>query len=367
MSTEPRKLLRVVIKEEFVVLTGNVYEAVILQQMLYWQERVRDYDRMVAEEKSRMEAHEMPTNFEAANGWIYKKADELAEETLLAISGQTIRRHLTKLVKKGLLLERRNPNFKWDKTLQYRIDFSNLIQQLHAIGYRLEGYSSLPLPNLQSGVSKLHDGGSNNQLGDSELQSGDSERQFGGAIPEITTEITPDKGIIPVGEQAPDGSEKGVFPSRETPATKGSIPDDRNPTSGDEITNNPNVPDLQKTTAILFLQLGKKKQLSDDDISCLKMLFKIHTPAAIQKNILQAFERLEKNGSVKVEFEGKEYTISKAENLPIRYIWNSMKNWTSLKGTGGAKNGKKRTGKVSRGNPNRDSKDYRGEDGDLFA
>lgn len=125
----------------------------------------------------------------------------------------------------------------------------------------------------------------------------------------------------------------------------------------------PNVPDIQKATAILFLQMGKKPELSPDDREHLNLLFQIHTPAAIQKGILESFERLQKNGHVKIEHEGKTYNITKKEKLPIRYVYNSMKNWTSLKGTGnkgGGNHGK------SRGNPARNTKNYEGDTPDGF-
>lgn len=124
-----------------------------------------------------------------------------------------------------------------------------------------------------------------------------------------------------------------------------------------EITNLP-VPKIQEPTAKLFLLEGKKPKLSDDDISCLKMLFNIHTPAAIQEQITKSFKRLKEKGSVKVDFEGKEYVITKPETLPIRYIYNSMKNWSSLRSVG--KGGKRvgTTGKNNKGNPSRENKDY---------
>ena len=124
-----------------------------------------------------------------------------------------------------------------------------------------------------------------------------------------------------------------------------------------EKTNLP-VPKIQEPTAKLFLSEGKKPKLSDDDISCLKMLFNIHTPAAIQEQILKSFKRLKEKGSVKVDFEGKEYVITKPEKLPIRYIYNSMKNWSSLRNAG---KGGNRVGKVrghNKGNPGRENKDY---------
>jgi hypothetical protein len=116
------------------------------------------------------------------------------------------------------------------------------------------------------------------------------------------------------------------------------------------------IPDIQKPTAIIFLEIGKKKALSPDDVICLNLLFKIHTPAAIQKQILESFERLNKKKSVKVEFEGQEYTITDPAKLPIRYVYNSMKNWSSLRNTkGGGQGGQ------TRGNPDRSAKDYQGK------
>ena len=44
---EPRRLKRVVIKEELVELTGDFVKAVLLQQMLYWSERVQDFKQLL--------------------------------------------------------------------------------------------------------------------------------------------------------------------------------------------------------------------------------------------------------------------------------------------------------------------------------
>lgn len=136
--------------------------------------------------------------------------------------------------------------------------------------------------------------------------------------------------------------------------------DNNNIPVGEELETNVSIlPDLQKAVAITFLAIGKKPKLSEDDLICLNMLFKIHTPATIQTEILKAFKRLEEKGSVKVEYNGQEYTIKEAHKLPVRYIYNSMKNWNSLRNTkGGRNNGK--TG-VSRGNTDRKTKNYAGK------
>lgn len=187
---QPRKLKRVVIKEEFIELTGNLNEAVLLNQLLYWQERVNDYDNLLAEEISRMQETGIEPNVEISNGWIYKKAEELAEETLLKASRQTIRNTINKLIEKGYVLQRRNPKYNWDKTLQYRINFPKLMSDLQGIGYALEGYELLEKAMLNTEHSNVKNLPSNEKYGHSEVQNLHSNVENLQAIPEITSEIT---------------------------------------------------------------------------------------------------------------------------------------------------------------------------------
>ena len=46
-----KKLKRIVIKEELFSITNDTFEAIILGQMIYWQERVNDFDKFIKEEK----------------------------------------------------------------------------------------------------------------------------------------------------------------------------------------------------------------------------------------------------------------------------------------------------------------------------
>lgn len=245
-------------------------------------------------------------NIEDGEKWVYNTYDAWGEQFPFW-SVSTIRRTITKLEKSGLIIIGNYNKLKIDNTKWYRIDYQLLddVNRPPDQNEQTEGSDQ----NEQSICSNWTDG----------------EINLNRPLPEITTENTTD--IIPVGEDKPP-----------------------------EQQNEPdiNVPDMQKATAIFFLGIGKKPQLSEDDKICLNMLFKIHTPAAIQQNILKSFERLKDKGSVKVEFDGKDYVISKPEKLPVRYIYNSMKNWSSLKnaGKGGAKGGQ------TRGNPNRKTKDY---------
>lgn len=131
-----RKLKRVVLKEELVALTGCYKQAIILNQFLYWSERVKDLDKLIQEEQARSAG----ADIELRHGWIYKPAAELAEETLLGLSKGNMRTHIKRLVEAGWIVERRNPHAKMDHTLQYRVNFVKLRQDLQAIGYDLHGY-----------------------------------------------------------------------------------------------------------------------------------------------------------------------------------------------------------------------------------
>jgi len=137
-----RLLRRVVIKEELVALTGDATRAILLNQFLYWQARVRDYDRFLLEELKRRSQGESSVSDEIplSNGWIYKSAEELGEEVMLGLSKQSILRRLDELVAAGWLHRRRNPKHAWDRTLQYRCDLQRIHADLLAIGYHLDGW-----------------------------------------------------------------------------------------------------------------------------------------------------------------------------------------------------------------------------------
>ena len=160
-----RRLNRVILHEEFVALV-NAYchappkkkvsapyiTAILLSQLLYWETRCRDYDSFRIEEHERLErfAQGREQRAEAqqppvlTHGWIYKSAQELSEETMLGVADSTILLHLRRLLSIGVLEKRNNPNYHWDRRLQYRVNTIRLRQLLFAIGYNLEGWPILP-------------------------------------------------------------------------------------------------------------------------------------------------------------------------------------------------------------------------------
>lgn len=175
------KTKKVVIKEELVELTGDYKLAIVLNQMIYWSERVSDFDRFINEEKIRLSSENMDSdNMVFLNGWIYKTAEELAKECMITNSEATMRRHLDKLVEFGWLDIRRNPKYKWDKTYQYRVDLKKIQFDLFEKGYALEGYRI----DLTNRIFKMKV---------PTFKMTNQTIQNDGAIPEITTEITTNK------------------------------------------------------------------------------------------------------------------------------------------------------------------------------
>lgn len=224
-----KRLKRSVIKEELVALTGDYKDAIILNQFIYWSERVRDFDKYIKEEKERCRNHGLDNNQEFTKGWIFKKAEELSEETMLGLSKSNMRKHIKSLIEKGWLDERLNPIYRWDKTKQYRVNLKKVQQDLLNLGYSLEGYTIVINENNNENNSENNNDGDkpsskteqassktetpsfkielaeneevnqdlkqNSEINGTKQASSKTElysNQSRTAIPEITTEITKD-------------------------------------------------------------------------------------------------------------------------------------------------------------------------------
>jgi len=182
------KLKRVVIKEELVELTGDYIGALVLNQFIYWSERTKDFNKFIEAEKQR----DAGLSVDFTNGWIYKTSEELSEELMLGLSISTMRRHLSKVVQSGYLLERNNPKYAWDRTLQYRPNMVKIQTDLHKLGYSLEGY---PLV-LSNAIFKMKNGSS-------EMKKRTSQNET--AIPETTTKTTTESIYTPSNSKPKNG------------------------------------------------------------------------------------------------------------------------------------------------------------------
>lgn len=115
----------VVIREEYVKITGNYISALILNQLIYWTQK-KNFNAYI---------EEINTSNSKEYGWIYKKADELSEELMLGISGSSIRKYLRILIEQGFVDERTNPTVKMDQTLQYRVNLKKVMESVVAAGF----------------------------------------------------------------------------------------------------------------------------------------------------------------------------------------------------------------------------------------
>ena len=156
--------------------------------MISWSERVRDFDKFIAQENTTAERHGEQITIEQTHGWIYKSAEELSEETMLKISKQNMRLHIKKLIKLGYIQERNNPKYKWDKTKQYRLNMVKIQTDLQNLGYCLEGYPLVLNSDTEVPKSAHRSNSLEHQANNLEHQS----EQIITAIPEITPEITSD-------------------------------------------------------------------------------------------------------------------------------------------------------------------------------
>ncbi|SDM27511.1 DnaD domain protein [Halarsenatibacter silvermanii] len=182
-----RKLKRAVIKEELVEITGNYKLAIVLNQLLYWAERVgsKRYKKWLEEESNR----KLDEVNDLKGGWIYKSASDLKNEIMLNVTTKTIRNWLKKLVEQGFLLERNNSKNKMDQTKQYRINAIKLVRKLEKEGYHLEGYKYDELLRSLAARNRNNFGSNCNDFDCNENNFGSNCNDFG-AIPETTSEIT---------------------------------------------------------------------------------------------------------------------------------------------------------------------------------
>jgi hypothetical protein len=151
-----RPLKRAVIKEEYIMITGDMMEAVILNQMIYWSKRVNDYDGFISEENTRRAQEDKSSSaLTLLHGWIHKSAAELKDEIMSSDSPKTIMRKLDSLVKKGFLDRRNNPDHPYDRIYQYRVNFLVVIDALNKYGYPLDGFKVEYQPQTAEGTDSV--------------------------------------------------------------------------------------------------------------------------------------------------------------------------------------------------------------------
>lgn len=152
----PTKTKVSVIREEYISITDRFEQALILNQFIYWSERVKDFDQFIVEENKRKDMHGLQEEMEEpTHGWIYKTASQLADELMTGWSPATIGRHLKPLIDIGFLEVRQNPKYKWNQTRQYRVNLNAVGQALYEKGFSIPGYSLIQFSDSTSPYFKM--------------------------------------------------------------------------------------------------------------------------------------------------------------------------------------------------------------------
>ena len=174
------RIKKAVIREDLLSITNDYRKAIILNQFIYWSERVSDADKFIQKENEIAKSNGEEER-ELFYGWIYKTAEELADEVMLGLSASQIRRYICDLVDMGYISKRNNPKYKWDRTLQYRVNLVNIAKDLKKNGYPLSDYR-IEIPENEK--SNVHECAINNEPMKNQTQVSEE------AIPENTTDTT---------------------------------------------------------------------------------------------------------------------------------------------------------------------------------
>lgn len=170
------KIKKAVIREDLLSITKDYRKAILLNQFIYWSERVSDADKFI-EKENEIAKNNGEVERELFYGWIYKTAEELADEVMLGLSASQIRRYINDLVELGYLSKRNNPKYKWDRTLQYRVNLVNIAKDLKKNGFPLSDYK-IDIPDDEN--TNAHGCAINDEPEENQSQSGEC------AIPENT-------------------------------------------------------------------------------------------------------------------------------------------------------------------------------------
>ena len=139
------RMKKAVLREDIMMLTQDVTQALVLGQMLYWTKTLDTVNSWIFEENKRLAESDLPQH-EYNYGWIYKSAREMREDLMCAFSEDAIQRAFSTLVTKGVFMTRSNPRVRYDRTLQYRIDLVFLRRLLKDRGYEMTDFQLATIP-----------------------------------------------------------------------------------------------------------------------------------------------------------------------------------------------------------------------------
>ncbi len=133
------QMKKAVLREDLMKITGDVVQAMVLGQMLYWTKTLDKVNDWLFEENKRLAEADLPQH-EYNYGWIWKSAKEMREDLMFAFSEDAIQRAFSSLTQTGLLMKRNNPVLKYDRKLHYRIDLLFLRRKLKESGWEMTDF-----------------------------------------------------------------------------------------------------------------------------------------------------------------------------------------------------------------------------------
>lgn len=298
MERKREILLRSVIKEELVILTMHRDEAAILQQFLYWTPRCNSYQLFLTEETLRM--HQELLEFEG--GWIYKTAEQLKHELLMIDTNvKTVRKYLKNLIDKGFLIRRKNPDWKVDRTYQYRINLRKLADELNAKGHHLDGFEQFSINIIEPPVYYLY------------------HRDQGHWISTGLSETNSQKETLD-NENLDVDLPKKVFPTGKKSLT---IPEITSKiTNKEHLTNNTlEMNDDYNVIVNKFLSISRKEFVSKEDQRLIREVLSLDNDisriVSLMDNCYKLKNDLDSRGAAEGEVEGKSKGI-----WSFKYIYN---------------------------------------------
>lgn len=152
MQKKPRRMRSIPLREELMILTGDVKDALLLQQIIYWTEITGKMDEKVLKRAESLE--KVGASFEdideelkkLRDGWFHKSLEDFSTELFDIMSVSTISRRLTALKKKGFIEDKKDPNDKLNHEKWYRANLYQIQLALHKLGLNLHGYAPIQEP-----------------------------------------------------------------------------------------------------------------------------------------------------------------------------------------------------------------------------
>lgn len=205
---------KAVLREDLMVLTGDLCQSMVLGQMIYWTKTLDKINDWLFEENKRLAESDIPQH-DYNYGWIWKSAREMKEDLMNAFSEDAIQRAFTALTNKGILMKRNNPFVRYDRKLHYRVDLVLLRRLLRERGFEMTDFQLASIP----------------QEADSIPHGAECTPHYAGAITEISKETTSERTPI-----VPLEGDSNLFQSEQFGLAQGAI---AHQTKSDDLCSRP--------------------------------------------------------------------------------------------------------------------------------